>query len=91
MKKYLFGTGALMLAIVFSSFSLAPKTAVWYDFTGSTSLDYNDATKYVLDSDNAAECAPNQTGFRCEILAQPDASNPSIPDLSQSFTIRNRP
>lgn len=89
MKKYAFGIGALMLAIGFSSFSLAPKTtAVWYDFNGTAS-EHNIQSKYSLDIDNQFDCADNGTK-RCEILAEPDAVNPSLPDLNQSYTVRTK-
>jgi hypothetical protein len=81
MKKYLSGIIAIVLVSVFSAFSLAPTTDIWYDFSG-TSSQYSDLSKYAPDSDNTADC-PLAGPVRCEILAPPivGGNNDGKPNL----------
>jgi hypothetical protein len=86
MKKYLLGITAIVLAICFSAFTVPKErpskfAAVWFDFNGTLTSQYSDATKYSLDGNNIPDCSTT-VDFRCEIKADPQSGNPSLPNLS---------
>lgn len=90
MKKVLPGLIAVIVAISLSAFTLAKqhKTVLtgekWFVFNGTSPADLNDPSKYSMDGDGSQNtvCLTSNPPYRCEVLAQPQSSNTSEPDLS---------
>jgi hypothetical protein len=65
-------------------------TLFWWDFSGSQSQQ-NDPGWYSKDSDNFPDCT-NVTGTtRCEIRAEGNAYDDTVPELTSIVSIRYRP
>lgn len=87
MKKILFIAALVVSAISISAFTnktLPKKAAVqymWFDFTGSSSSQYSDLTKYSQDPNHINPCSG--AGLRCEIYAPVIETGPNAgkPDL----------
>jgi hypothetical protein len=64
-----------------------PFAAQWYLFNG-TQAQINDPSKYSL---TPSDPGCHDDGDRCAVLAQPSATNPNQPDLTQVTTIEKLP
>ncbi len=90
MKKILFIIALFVSAISISAFSKPEKQNkaavqyMWFDFTGSTTAQYADLTKYTQDPNHTNPCTG--AGLRCEIYAPvietgPNAGKPDIANV----------
>ena len=86
-------------AVCFSAFTTKPSkpahqskkfTAIWWDFNGGLA-DQGDPTYYSQDGDNVPDCPPALGNIYCEIKAQPNSSDPTVPNLTTITSSRYRP
>jgi hypothetical protein len=62
----------------------------WWDFNGSQ-INQPDPYYYSLDPDNWPDCTNFTGNTYCEVKAQPNMYDPTIPDLTTINAIRYRP
>lgn len=97
MKNLLFILALVVSVVTISAFAKAdsPKKAavqyMWFDFTGSSSSQYSDLTKYSQDPNHSNPC--DGAGIRCEVYAPVIETGPNAgkPDLSNVIDETLRP
>lgn len=97
MKKLLFILSLFVSAVTIFAFTKpesSKKAAVqymWFDFTGTSTSQYADLSKYSQDPNHSNPC--DGTGLRCEIYAPVIETGPNAgkPDLSNVIDETLRP